>query len=98
MALRSTRIRLRLPANKGDKTTLLMDSVVKRRKVTLRDLQSLVGFLSLDCLVVPPARAFLKLLINYQFDTRHRPSTLFYDTLSRSTSWPTFLATFSVHI
>ena len=50
------KMKLRLPVDKLAKATSLVDSMVKRRKVTLQELQSLIGLLSFSCTVVPCGR------------------------------------------
>lgn len=41
-----------------------MVAVIKKKKIKLRDLQSLIGLLNFILLVVLPGRAFLRRLIN----------------------------------
>ena len=45
---------LRLPEDKLTKATSLVNRITNRRKVTLKDLLSLIGLLNFACLVVPP--------------------------------------------
>jgi hypothetical protein len=47
-----------LPQDKVDKCVDLIDNFIHRKKVTLRDLQSLIGLLNFACSVVIPGRAF----------------------------------------
>ena len=54
----------RLPEDKLQKCRLLLESFCKRRKVTLRELQSLIGLLNFTCSVIVPGRAFLRRLID----------------------------------
>ena len=49
----------RLPADKIEKCTLLISSFLRRKKVTLQEIQSLTGLLNFACSVVVPGRAFL---------------------------------------
>lgn len=60
----------RLPQEKIDKikTTLLQFS--RRKKVTLRELQSLIGLLNFACSVICPGRAFLRRLIDLTMGVR----------------------------
>ncbi|KAL5021808.1 hypothetical protein ScPMuIL_000963 [Solemya velum] len=51
----------RLPVEKVVKVRNLLSSIKKRKKVTLRELQSLLGLLNFCCQVVVPGRAFLRL-------------------------------------
>lgn len=54
----------RLPVEKVVKVRNLLSSIKKRKKVTLRELQSLLGLLNFCCQVVVPGRAFLRRLTN----------------------------------
>jgi hypothetical protein len=54
----------RLPLDKVDKIKVALKATMKRRKVTLRELQSVIGLLNFACCVVVPGRAFLRRLIN----------------------------------
>ncbi|VDI21629.1 Hypothetical predicted protein [Mytilus galloprovincialis] len=55
----------RLPSDKIEKIyDDMLVSVKRRRSVTLRDLQSLIGLLNFACSVIIPGRAFLRRLIN----------------------------------
>ena len=54
----------RLPEDKLQKCRLLLESFCKRRKVTLWELQSLIGLLNFTCSVIVPGRAFLRRLID----------------------------------
>lgn len=50
----------RLPVDKVQKCRALLDSFLDRTKVTLFEVQSLVGLLNFACTVVLPGRAFLR--------------------------------------
>ena len=52
----------RLPEDKLDKVRSLLSAMVNKRKVTLRELQSLLGLLNFCCQVVDPGRCFLRRL------------------------------------
>ena len=54
----------RLPPDKLQKCRTLLHQFYKRRTVTLRELQSLIGLLNFACSVVVPGRAFLRRLID----------------------------------
>ena len=54
----------RLPHDKLDNAVALLRSFSRRKKVTLRQLQSLIGVLSFACKVIVPGRPFLRRLIN----------------------------------
>ena len=54
----------RLPKEKLDKCTDLISNLVRRKKVTLVELQSMIGLLNFACSVIIPGRAFLWRLID----------------------------------
>lgn len=54
----------RLPQDKIDKCKHLLGGFLSRRSATLRDFQSLIGFLNFACSVIVPGRAFLRRLID----------------------------------
>ena len=54
----------RLPADKIEKCKLLISSFLRRKKVTLRQIQSLTSVLNFACSVVVPGTAFLRRLID----------------------------------
>ena len=54
----------RLPQEKLDKCRELLSAFLRRRKVTLQEIQSLTGLLNFACTVVVPGRAFLRRLID----------------------------------
>ena len=60
----STKMVARLPEDKILKITSLLHDFKKRRKVTLRELQSLLGLLNFACSVIVPGRAFLRRLFD----------------------------------
>lgn len=54
----------RLPSEKILKITSTLASMKNRKKIMLRDLQSVIGLLNFACCVVLPGRAFLRRLID----------------------------------
>ena len=60
----------RLPQEKLDKCRELLSAFLRRRKVTLREIQSLTGLLNFACTVVVPGRAFLRRLIDLTIGVR----------------------------
>ena len=54
----------RLPQDKLDKCVTTILEFRHRKKVTLRELQSLIGLLNFACSVIQPGRAFLRRLID----------------------------------
>ena len=68
--LDSISMEARLPHDKIQKCTTFISHFLRRKKVTLKELQSLIGLLNFACAVVRPGRAFLRRLIDRTF----RPS------------------------
>ncbi|KAK3087428.1 hypothetical protein FSP39_005841 [Pinctada imbricata] len=60
----SVAMECRLPVEKVVKTTHRLQEFSRKKKVQLRDLQSLIGLLNFACSVVVPGRAFLRRLID----------------------------------
>lgn len=54
----------RVPPDKLVKMRELLDSTSRKKKITLRELQSLIGFLNFCCTVIRPGRSFLRRLID----------------------------------
>ena len=54
----------RLPQDKLDKCSELISSFLKGKKVTLKELRSLIGLLNFACSVIKPGQAFLCRLID----------------------------------
>ena len=66
--LDTIRIEARLPSNKLTKGRTLISELFKRKKVTLREMQSVIGFLNFACAVIVPGRPFLRGLIDLTRD------------------------------
>ena len=62
--LDSLRKEARLPLDKTEKCKAMVSALLRRKKVTLREIQSLTGLLNFACSVVVPGRAFLRRLID----------------------------------
>ena len=62
--LDTVRSEARLPGEKILRCVSLLSDYLKRKKVTLRELQSLIGLLNFACSVVLPGRTFLRRLID----------------------------------
>ena len=62
--LDTVRSEARLAGDKVLRCVSLLSDYLKRKKVTLRELQSLIGLLNFACSVVLPGRAFLRRLID----------------------------------
>ena len=69
--LDSVLMEARLPPDKLVKCQDLISGFLRRRKVTLREIQSLTGLLNFACTVVVPGRAFLRRLIDLTIGIRH---------------------------
>ena len=89
--LDTVRSEARLPHDKVIRCTSMLSDYLKRKKVTLRELQSLIGLLNFACSVVLPGRAFLRRLIDL---TRgiSRPQNLIKLTQSVKSDMRTWLA------
>ena len=88
ITLDSVRQEARLPEDKLQKCRLLLQSFYKRRKVTLRELQSLLGLLNFTCSVIVPGRPFLRRMIDLTVGVRRAALGLAKgpNTISRSGS------------
>ncbi|MES9971263.1 MAG: reverse transcriptase domain-containing protein, partial [Candidatus Thiodiazotropha sp.] len=64
LELDSVKMEARLPPDKLSKARELLRKYCNKRKIRLRDLQSIIGYLSFCCNVVPPGRCFLRRLID----------------------------------
>ena len=73
--LDTCKMEARLPQDKLCKCTTLIQLFLQRKKVSLRELQSLVGLLNFTCSVVVPGRTFLRRMINLTVGIR-RPTHL----------------------
>lgn len=63
----------RLPQEKLDKCRHMLRDFLRRKKVSLREMQSLIGLLNFTCCVVLPGRTFLRRMINVTVGVR-RPT------------------------
>ena len=82
---------------KLQKCRLLLQSFYKRRKVTLQELQSLLGLLNFTCSVIVPGRTFLRRMIDLTVGVRHaqRRFRLNKGTKLDITVWLDFLNVFN---
>ena len=95
--LDTLRMEARLPRDKTEKCKTLVSTFLRRKKVTLREIQSLVGLLNFACSVVVPGRAFLRRLIDL---TRGVKSPHHFIRLNKSSKadlvlWQSFLDDFN---
>ena len=86
-----------MPEDKLQKCRLLLESFYKRRKVTLRELQSVLGLLNFTCSVVVPGRPFLRRMIDLTVGVRrpHHRIRLSKGTKHDITVLLNFLSTFN---
>ena len=97
ITLDSIKQEARLPSDKLIRCQSLIRHFLKKRKVSLRDLQSLIGLLNFTCSVVLPGRAFLRRLIDLTRGVK-RPShrvNLTKETKSDLRIWLNFLEHFN---
>ena len=95
--LDTLRMEARLPLDKTEKCKTLVSTFLRRKKVTLREIQSLIGLLNFACSVVVPGRAFLRRLIDL---TRGVKSPHHFIRLNKSSKadlvlWQSFLDDFN---
>ena len=95
--LDSVNMEARLPPDKLAKCQDLISGFLRRRKVTLREIQSLTGSLNFACSVVVPGRPFLRRLIDRTLGIR---SPHFLIRVTREVKedlkvWQQFLASFN---
>ena len=60
-----------LPKGKVDKTLNAICCLLPRKRVQLKELQSLVGLLNFACLVITSGRDFIRRLINLTVGVKH---------------------------
>ena len=95
--LDSIQMEARLPSDKLTKCMELIEAFLKRKKVTLRELQSLIGLLNFACSVVRPGRAFLRRLIDLTIGIRsgHFMIRLSKESKADLRLWLSFLRNFN---
>ena len=95
--LDSLLLEARLPIDKISKCKTLISEFLHRKKVTLKDVQSLTGLLNFACSVISLGRAFLRRLIDLTLGIR---SPIHYIRLNREVKadlrlWLSFLSNFN---
>ena len=87
----------RLPVDKLERLKLLLDSTCNRKKICLRDLQSLIELLNFDCLVVSPGHAFLRCLIDLTCNVKKSHHFIKLTTEARKDiqAWQEFIENFN---
>ena len=93
----TVKFELRLPADKLEKINKMLSGMYKRRTVTLKELQSLLGLLSFACTAIVPGRAFLRRL--YQLTCGVKKSyhhvTLNSEARADLAAWQVFLKNYN---
>ena len=87
----------RLPTEKLQKIRDKLNEVVRRKKVTLKTLQSLIGLLNFACCVICPGRAFLRRLIDLTCGVRCPNFYVRLNSEARADmqAWLTIISSFS---
>ena len=87
----------RLPSEKIAKCITIISGFLKRKKVTLKEVQSLNGLLNFACSVVRPGRAFLRRLIDLTIGIKspHHFIRLNKEVKKDLNLWLSFLANFN---
>jgi len=87
----------RLPKEKVEKSLPAIRILLGRRKVSLKELQSLIGLLNFACSVVVPGRVFFRRLINLTIGVHqsHHLIRLTLEVKKDLRIWETFLDSFN---
>ena len=95
--LDSATMEARLPLEKLVKARTLLNKYKKSRKITLKELQSLLGYLNFCCSVVRPGRCFLRRLIDLSCKVKrsYHLITLGVDGRRDLQAWSTFIDNFN---
>jgi len=88
---------VRVPRDKLEKAMGMIDQALAAKKMTLEQLQSLIGSLSFLCKAVSPGRAFLRRLINLTWGIRkaHHKVRINAEAKRDLSMWKTFLSDFN---
>ena len=92
-----SRNKARLPHEKVEKCLLAIRNLLGRKKVTLKELQSLIGLLNSACAVVTPGRVFLRRLINLTIGIQHLHHFICLTSEAKEDLriWETFMSSFN---
>ena len=95
--LDTVKLEARLPLDKLRKCIDFITAFQQRKKITLRELQSLIGLLNFACSVIIPGRAFLRRLIDLTHGIRlsHHLIKLNRESKEDLNVWLTFLANYN---
>jgi hypothetical protein len=93
----SVRMEMRLPADKLVKAIELLTSLRRKKKVVLRDLQSVLGFLNFACKVIAHGRPFLRRLTDLTLNVSNPQHHIRLSSESRLdiAAWLSFLHGFN---
>jgi hypothetical protein len=85
------------PPEKIHKTTVLLQDFSRKRRITLRELQSICGLLNFACRAVAPGRTFLRRIIDLTRGLRmpHHYVRLSNEARADALAWLTFLQHFN---
>lgn len=88
---------MRLPKDKVESAIQDIKAMYKRKKVSLRDIQSLIGTLNFACRVITPGRAFLRRLISLTVGVKKRHHLIWLTKEARLdlSAWLIFLQSFN---
>ena len=86
----------RLPPDKLEKAKSLVTTYADKRRITLQELQSLIGYLNFVCRVIFPGRPFLQCLINLTLGVSNQRFHISLNSQSRADlkAWSIFLHSF----
>ena len=86
-----------LPHEKLEKTKLALGNLLLKKKVTLKELQSVLGLLNFACYVVSPGRAFMRRLTDLPLGLSkpHHHRRLNSEAKAHIQAWISFLQTFN---
>jgi hypothetical protein len=95
--LDTLKMEARLPREKIVKYQAAISDAAKKKKITLRDLQSLIGCLNHCCYVIPTGRAFLRRLIELTIGVKqpHHHIRFNKEVKADLNTWDIFLETFN---
>ncbi|XP_045198533.2 uncharacterized protein LOC123552851 [Mercenaria mercenaria] len=95
--LDSVAMEMRLPEDKIIKIRTLLNHYQRRKKLTLQELQSLIGLLNFACAVIRPGRAFLRRLIDLTVGLKKsfHKRRLTLEARADLTAWSSFMNKFN---
>ena len=90
-------LQVRVPRDKAVSLQSLLSRFAAKQKVTLRELQSLIGSLNFVCRAIAPGRAFLRRLVDLTRGVRHPHHRIRLASGAKADleAWSLFLASFN---